>query len=205
MGKKCVIIGAGDFSAKDLPEKHTGELWIAADGGYAYCVACGFLPDFFIGDADSVEDVPREVPMRLLPRRKDDTDMIAAARYALKLGYDQFVLLGGLGGERLSHTIANLQTLSFLKENGADGVLKHRNIEVYAMVRGENRIFREEAGYFSLFAATERATVTVRGAKFNGERIPLTRRFPMGVSNEFSGKCLISVKAGEVYLIIEKR
>ena len=60
--------------------------------------------------------------VRVLPVKKDDTDMLAAIKEGLKLGYKEFVIYGGQGG-RLAHTMANIQCLNYLKEKGARGYL----------------------------------------------------------------------------------
>ena len=47
--KKCIIIGAGDFT---LPgEISCEDLVIAADGGYDHAKAAGIEPKLFVGDS----------------------------------------------------------------------------------------------------------------------------------------------------------
>lgn len=200
--KRCVIVGAGDLFPGDLPEKREGDLWIAADGGQKHLEAAGIRADLFLGDLDSLERAPKQGEIALLPRRKDDTDSVAAAKAGLRRGYRRFLILGGLGGRRLSHTAANFQLLSYLKQNGASGELRSGGTRVFLLSAGERAAFPGKTGYFSLFAATEEAEVTVTGALFSGE-FTLSRAFPLGVSNEFGKETSIEVRSGEAFLILD--
>jgi len=199
----CVIVGAGDLLPEDLPEKKAGDFWIAADGGMKALAERGIAPDLFLGDLDSLEKAPEAVPARVLPVKKDDTDSAAAVKAGLKRGFREFLLLGSLGGKRLSHTVANFQLLLFLKENGANGTLRRGGTEVFCLRAGEKKRLENKTGFFSLFAAGENAAVTIRGAKFSGEKITLTPSFPLGVSNEPEGESEIEVLKGGVYLVID--
>ena len=200
---RCVIVGAGDLSPADFPEKREGDLWIAADGGQKYLEGAGIRADLFLGDLDSLEQAPKGIDATLLPRRKDDTDSVAAAKEGLRRGYRRFLILGGLGGKRLSHTAANFQLLAFLKDQGAEGELLCGTTSVTLLSPGEERRWQGRTGFFSLFAATPNAKVTLRGAKFPGEGLSLSSRFPLGVSNEFGEDTFLSVEEGEVFLVID--
>lgn len=200
----CIIVGAGDLSASDLPKKDNGDLLIAADGGMKHLCLYGIEPDLFVGDLDSEQNAPRRVPSSVLPHIKDDTDMIAAVKHGLSAGYREFLLLGALGGKRFSHTVANIQTLSFLKKQGANGIIRHENTAVRILSAGETLLLSEKKGFFSLFALTESAKLSIHGAMYSSDNLLLSRAFPLGVSNEFSaGETEIAVKSGEALLIIE--
>ena len=57
-----------------------------------------------------------------VPVEKDDTDTLLAVRVALEKGYRDIRIYGAFGG-RLDHTLANLATLEFLRQQGANGFL----------------------------------------------------------------------------------
>ena len=205
MDKKCVIVGAGDFSASDMPEINGCDLLIAADGGYENLLKCGHTPGVFIGDLDSLDEKPDGIETLILPKIKDDTDTMAAVKLGLKRGYTEFVILGGLGGKRFSHTIANLQTLAFLKKNNACGTLISGKTEVRYLTPVDKAEFTHGSGFFSVFAANGKAVLDISGAKYSKQGVEVTGDFPLGVSNEFlPGTTVIKVLSGEIYLIIEK-
>ena len=210
--KRAVIIGAGDISVSSIPLKEE-DLVIAADGGYVYCKMLGIVPDIILGDLDSVEEedareiaeIYKQDPERvvLLPSEKDDTDTLAAIRVGLSEGCKQFLIYGGQGG-RLEHTIANIQCLKFLKEQGAVGYLMDGTGMVLVAQNETVRFKKEMEGYLSLFAMDAKAEgVTIRNMKYELDNAFITNSFPVGVSNEFIGEeGEITVKEGTVCIII---
>ena len=131
--KRCIIVGAGEFYEKtwDYEEE---DFLIAADGGFEYLRKMGVMPNLLIGDMDSIEQeyTDLEVEIKRLPREKDDTDMLAAIKEGLAQGCKEFIIYGALGGERIDHSIANLQCLLYLQHHGAKGRLygAHDRIEL---------------------------------------------------------------------------
>ncbi len=199
---RCVIVGAGDLFPGDLPDRLDGDLWIAADGGIDRLSAAGIVPDVFLGDLDSSAAAPDGVESVILPTEKDDTDTVAAVKLGFDRGYKDFLILGGLGGGRLSHTVANLQLLSYVKARGGRAVLRSGGVSATSLAAGESATVSCK-GYFSLFAAGDAAVVSVSGARFSGENIALTHSFPIGVSNETADTASVAVKSGEAYLITD--
>ena len=125
-----------------------------------------------------------------LPVVKDDTDTIAAVKMAYEKGWRDFLIYGALGGERLDHTLANIQTLVYLKKLGARAVLAGAGTELFVM--SEETVCLDPAfeGTFSIFALDpEVRDVTIGGMQYNLDRGILTSSFPLGVSNH--------VRAGE--------
>lgn len=204
--KKCILVCAGDFEPMDL-RKEDGDCIIAVDNGLTYLTQMGVLPDYCLGDFDSLlpegrrvlEEIRREDPSRIvtLPVAKDDTDTMAAVRFGLKLGYLRFDLYGTLGGARIAHTLANLQVLNFIKNNGGQGYLMDTN-QMLFLIRNETKEFHEGfAGRFSMFAVEPKITgVTIHGMKYEIEDVVLTNDFPIGCSNEIEAGKRASVTVG---------
>lgn len=201
----CYIFGAGEFSPCEI-HLSDNDLVIAADGGYDHLIHMGLRADVALGDFDSVtsyeiwEDNICE--KMTYPPEKDDTDMMLAIKLGLSKGFQHFAIYGGLGG-RLDHTIANIQALSFLSKNGADGILYH---EDYALTVIENSGFtlsKDTSGYVSVFSLSDRSeNVTIKGLKYELEGALLTNSFPLGVSNEAIGKKgMISVEHGTLLIL----
>jgi thiamine pyrophosphokinase len=90
-----------------------GDLVIAADGGARHCQELGIRPDVLIGDLDSSEAAvvadfeSAGTEVIRFPARKDFTDLELAIRHARSLGFQEALVLGGLGG-RWDQTLANL-------------------------------------------------------------------------------------------------
>ena len=206
MERVCYVVGAGDFFGFcRAPEKK--DYVIAADGGYTYLQRLGISPDLVLGDFDSLAKKPQNKNVIELPREKDDTDTYYAARKALELGATDVVIVGGLGGARLDHTLANLQTLVFLAKNGVCATLADTDNEVTALLPGTHRIQARPGWYFSIFSAGEQAPgVTLEGLKYPLHDYTLTHAFPIGVSNEFAAEtATLRFSAGMIYLVLSRK
>ena len=148
--KRCFIFAAGTFfGLRERPMP--GDLVIAADAGYRACQRAGIVPDLLLGDFDSMEQ-PDFPNIRRSPVEKDDTDTMLAVKTALEEGCDTVYIYGGTGGKRLDHTLANLQTLLFLRRRGARGYLYDDDF-VWTVIENESLTIEKtvEWGLFSAF------------------------------------------------------
>lgn len=202
--KKCWIFCAGELAA--LPgAPREGDTVIAADGGLRHCRALGIIPDVILGDFDSLGQIPAGA--QVFPVEKDDTDTMLAVRRGLAEGCREFVILGGLEGPRLDHTVANFQTLQFLAEHGAVGYLVGKR-ETVTVIRQETVEFPGTAeGIISLFClGPEARGVTIEGLRYTLTDGTLSAGFPLGVSNHFAGSpARITVKEGSVLAIWDRK
>lgn len=210
--KACILVGAGDFAPIYINRKEN-DLCIAVDGGFLHCGTAGIIPDLIIGDMDSVDDrakesirkIREENPDRviLLNPRKDDTDMLAALRIGIDRGYRLFYIYGAMGG-RIEHTIANIQCLNFLKNNGAEAFIMDDRVIMTVICNETVTMGPEMAGYFSLFSMGGKVEgVTIKGMKYPLNQAVISDDFPIGVSNEFTGKnAEITVENGRLLLVI---
>ena len=200
--KTCVIFCAGEFE-KPVEPICDQDLVIAADGGLQHLEKLGREPDMILGDFDSLGYVPAGA--QVFPVEKDDTDSMLAVRKGLALGYRRFVLYGALDGPRLDHTIANLQTLCFLKQQGATGYLAGKTT-MAAAISNETVTFPEGAtGIVSLFCMGEDARgVTIKGLRYTMENGTLTSGFPLGVSNHFTAQqATVQVRSGTLIVLYD--
>lgn len=209
----CIIIGAGDLTVGSLPYNPETDYVIAADGGLMYCGVLELEPDLILGDYDSldaeyaeaVKAIEAQCPEKVvtLPAEKDDTDMLAAIKHGLAMGYRSFRLYGANGG-RLEHTIANIQILKYLKEHDAVGYIMD-GTGMILLAQNETITFRDTMdGYINVFSLNEKAHgVTIRGLKYELDDAMLTNDMPLGISNEFIGvQSEISVTDGTLLIII---
>ena len=211
---KCILVCAGEFVPIEIPVEE-GDFVIAVDGGFRYCQMLGILPDLILGDMDSaseeeralIAEIEQDAPERVhrLKPEKDDTDTLSAVREGLERGYRKFYFYGALGG-RLDHSIANIQTLLFLKKRGAVGyILTER--QLITVIRNEEITFHKGVeGRLSLFSLGEKAEqVTIRGMKYPLENATVTNDFPIGISNEFikSEEAFVRVEQGELLIMVE--
>ncbi|MBQ7986007.1 MAG: thiamine diphosphokinase, partial [Clostridia bacterium] len=87
---------------------------ICADAGYDHAKKFGIKADVVIGDMDSTKFTDIAEEKRIYPKRKDFTDSELAIMYAEEKGFER-VLLFGMIGTRMDHSLANIGMLSRLK------------------------------------------------------------------------------------------
>ena len=202
----CFIFAAGDPPAELPCRPGRGDLVIAADAGYRTCLDLGFTPDLLIGDFDSMEEPADFARIFRVPVEKDDTDSFLAAKIGLSKGCKVFHLYGGAGGERLDHTLANLQMLLWLRDHGARGYLYDRKF-TYTAIENEEIVIprRKEWALLSVFCLGEDACgVTEAGVQYPLDGAVLTARFPLGVSNHIlEPEARVRVEKGALLLCWE--
>jgi thiamine pyrophosphokinase len=199
----CYLVGAGEFTARGFAPA-AGDYVIAADAGYRALAAIGVKPDLLVGDFDSLPERPADVPCRVFPAEKDDTDLGLALKEGWARGYRTFVLYGA-GGGRADHFFANLQLLGGLSRRGAQGRMVCESCDVYAVTDAVLPLPEKEKGtVVSVFCHGEQA----RGVTLSGLRYPLTRALltcdhPLGVSNEFTGaQATVTVERGTLLVFV---
>ena len=209
---KCILVCAGDLTVGSVPISE-GDFVIAVDGGLMYCESLGVEPNLIVGDFDSItesftgalKEIETKFPekvVRLNPM-KDDTDTMAALKIGIEKGFEAFYMYG-CGGGRLEHTIANIQSLIYLKDRDLKGYIMEGEGMTFVM-RDESVSFKETMeGYVSLFALDPVIKgVTEKGLKYTLEKAELTYGFPLGVSNEFIGvQSEISVDSGTALVVV---
>ena len=196
--KRCFIFAAGTFfGLREIPAP--GDLIIAADAGYQTCRKLGIEPDLVLGDFDSMPVPDHAGEIIRLPVEKDDTDTIAAVKTALESNCKVIFIYGGTGGKRLDHTLANLQTLLYMRRQGAHGYLYDDDF-VWTVIENESLTIPKtvEWGLFSAFCLGDRAEgIDEIGFQYSLENGSLTPDFPLGVSNHITApEATITVRAG---------
>ena len=200
---KCIIFCAAEFDRLLAPIEDTDHI-IAADGGLRHTDALGIRPHEILGDFDSLGYIPQD--SRVFPVEKDDTDAMLAVRRGLSLGYREFWLYGSMDGPRLDHTVANFQTLQFLADRGARGLLIGKTFLATVIREGSLQLPAGLTGTISVFCmGADAEGVTIRGLYYGLEEGVLSAGFPLGVSNHFTGEpAEISVKKGSLLILWER-
>ena len=137
------------------------------------------------------------------PREKDDTDTVYALKEALRRGFDDFLLLGVLGG-RLDHTLGNISMLLKLDRLGirAMAVDDFSEMEV---VSASPAFIDCSYPYFSLLNVTGTARgICIKNAKYPLKDAEITCESQYGVSNEALPGMTAEVTVGEGRLLLVK-
>lgn len=201
----CWIFGGAPLNGNLIEIPPENAYIIAADSGYSNVKAMNLTPDIVLGDFDSLDEKPVCGEILTAPAEKDDTDTMLAVKTALERGFREIFIAGGIGG-RLDHTIANIQSLAYIKAHGGFGRLIGESDIVELIGEGTYSYKRREGMYISLFSYGSSAVVTITGVKYclNAHRLDDT--FPLGVSNEIiDDECSIIVSEGQILVIFSKK
>ena len=112
--KKCIILANGFPPKKSIVEflyNKGYETLLCADGGANSAKILNLIPEYIIGDFDSIRpDVYKYYSDKcdiIKIKRQNDTDVEKCLKFIIKKKYDEVVLLGATG-DRLDHSFCNL-------------------------------------------------------------------------------------------------
>jgi len=191
----ALVVGNRPLSSKVI-ELAKNALVIAADAGADRLLKFNIVPDWVIGDLDSVSDkaITKLEEWTITNKDIQKTDLEKAVEYAFEKGVKEVVIVGWDGG-RIDHTLAALGLAFNPKIKLIDD-----EFTVHC-VNGEKSIEGEESTLFSLIAMPE-ARVSVTGARWNldHEKLNMGGR---GIHNEIgpSGEVTIECHSGNLLLI----
>ena len=200
----CYIFGAMPIDSFDFIINKE-DIVIAADSGIINTQKFNIKPDYIIGDFDSLGYTPSDSNTIIHPIEKDDTDTMLAVKLGLEKGYKNFRIFGGIGG-RLDHTYANIQTASYVAENGGNAIFYGDNENLTVLKNNQITFDKENKGNISIFALEESKNVNIKGTYYELNNGNLSINFPLGTSNKFNNnKATISVENGKLLIIWERQ
>jgi thiamine pyrophosphokinase len=200
----CYIFGAMPIDSIDFIINKE-DIVIAADSGIINTQKFNIKPDYIIGDFDSLGYTPADHNTIVYPVEKDDTDTMLAVKLGLEKGYKNFRVFGGIGG-RLDHTYANIQTASYVAENGGNAIFYGNNENLTVLKNNQITFEKENKGNISIFALDECQNVNIKGTYYELNNGNLSINFPLGTSNKFNNnKATISVENGKLLIIWERQ
>lgn len=204
--KTCMIIGSAPIEDGAIFQEFSADeaYVICADGGLDTALANGISPNLIIGDFDSVVAVPPDnIEIIRLPVAKDDTDMMAAIKEGFRRGYDNFVLLGALGG-RFDHSYANLSALAYIVSLGGRAVLADNNCKIFLIHSSRITLTKMEGCTISVFPfGCPSCTVSYQGMLYPLTEHCLHSDTPLGVSNKIvQNTAEIIVHSGDALVIV---
>ena len=204
---KCVIVGGVKINNTDQIKKYIDEtdFVIACDSGIESCKDIGVTPNLIVGDFDSHKKPDTDIEIITLPMAKDDTDTMFATKEAVKRGFSEVVLLGVVG-DRIDHTLANVYILSYLQDEGVNGMIVDDFSEMLIISKNGQNISRisDNYSFFSLLCLEGKVEgVTIKNAKFPLENGIITPNHQYATSNEvLPGEVAeVSIEKGSALLV----
>lgn len=154
-----------------------------------------------IGDFDSIKDkiVLNDINHITLNVEKDETDTLAAIRYAYQQNPDEVIVLGGIGGERIEHSIANILLLNEFPNLK----IVTDYSKIYTLSEGTYQTSFK--GYISIFSMID-SVISLKNFKYPLNQYELTLFNTIGISNELNGDIgTIEVQKGKIMVIESKK
>lgn len=205
--KRCVIVGGADINNYDYVRSQlcADDYIVFCDSGLKHLDALQVRPGLIVGDFDSHDNPNLDVETIVLPCEKDDTDTVFAVKEAIRRGYED-VLLIGVVGARLDHTLGNVYILEYLDNLGKKGFIIDDYSEM-ELVSRQTAYIDDSFRFFSLLNITGTAKgITVKNAKYPLKDAEITCGYQYGVSNEVlpGMRAEVTVKEGKLLLIKDR-
>lgn len=199
-----MIIGGADIGRYDRIHSYLREddFYICCDSGLKHREKLGIIPNLIVGDFDSYKNPHMDVETIILPCEKDDTDTVFAVKEALSRGFQDFLLVGVIGG-RLDHTLGNVSLLLMLDAQGKEAMALDDFSEMQ-IVSDQPAQIENRYAYFSLLNISGTAQgITIINAKYPLAEAEISCEYQYGISNEvLPGKyAVVTVKQGRLLLI----
>lgn len=205
--KRCVIVGGADINNYDYVRRRlcADDYIVFCDSGLKHLDALQVRPGLIVGDFDSHDNPNLDVETIVLPCEKDDTDTVFAVKEAIRRGYED-VLLIGVVGARLDHTLGNVYILEYLDNLDKKGFIIDDYSEM-ELVSRQTAYIDDSFRFFSLLNITGIAKgITVKNAKYPLKDAEITCGYQYGVSNEVlpGMRAEVTVKEGKLLLIKDR-
>ena len=204
MKGRCVIVGGADINNYGfIREKLRAEDYVIfCDSGLKHLERLQVTPNLIVGDFDSHENPHLDAETIVLPCEKDDTDTVFAVKEAVKRGFDDLLLMGVVGAS-LDHTLGNVSILLYLDSLGKKGCIIDDYSEM-EIVSDQPVSICDQYSFFSLLNITGFAKgITITGAKYPLNGGEITCEYQYGISNEVlpGQTARVSVAEGKLLLI----
>lgn len=189
---KVLIIGSGVAPSLGLIKKELAgsNFIIAADGGGNCLFRYNIVPNFLIGDFDSIKEEAlkffssKNVSIERHPRNKEATDAKLALNKARYLGAKEIVFLG-CTGNRLDHFLGALGLLLDAAQTNLSATIKDDDHTIELLAEA-TEISGTAGQLFSLQAYGAPVTeLHIRNAKFELQNYHLAPGDSLTLSNEF--------------------
>ncbi len=201
---RCVIVCGAPIGNYARIRKYlrNDDFFIFCDCGLAHSEPLEVMPSLIVGDFDSHPKPDTDMEMIVLPCEKDDTDSVFAAKEGIRRGYDDFLIIGAIGG-RLDHTLANVSILAMLETAGKTAIIIDDH-SVMQIVSDKWVRISDIYSFFSvlnIFGTAE--GIDIVDAKYTLTDGVIGCDYQYGVSNEvLPGKTAsVRVKKGKALLI----
>ena len=204
--KKCIVLANGKPPKKSLItffQQKDFKTLICADGGANSALKMKLIPDYIIGDLDSISSVALKrlgnASKIIQLKRQNDTDVEKCLKYAIKKNYTE-ALLVGVTGNRLDHTFCNLGiVLKFFPQINISLIAEDSFLKPYA---GSVKLKTFPGETISLYGFDRKTKIISKGLKYPLNNVPLPFGERESTSNVAAGKKVeLNISGGVIFVI----
>ncbi|MDR3628515.1 MAG: thiamine diphosphokinase [Ignavibacteriaceae bacterium] len=204
--KKCIILANGKTPRKNVIEflkRKDYNIIICADGGANSARKLNIIPDYIIGDLDSIEKSTlkyfsgKSVIKKI--NRQNDTDVEKCLKFAISKKISEAILVG-VTGDRLDHTFCNLGiVLKFFDKIKLNIIAENSYLSAYS---GNIELNTLPGETISLYGFNLKTKITSEGLKY-----PLNKtQLPFGVRESTSNVAVknrvkLKITGGKIFVI----
>ena len=204
--KKCIILANGKPPQKRVFNyliRNDFQTLICADGGANSAEKLNIVPDYIIGDLDSINppvyDYFYDKCEIIKVNRQNDTDVEKCLKFAIKKKINEVILLGATGN-RLDHTFCNISIVIKYFNKISIKILHQKSLLTAYSGNVTLRTFPDET--ISIYGIDSRTKISSKGLRYRLKNIPL----PFGIKESTSNVALtneveLKIKNGIVFVI----
>ena len=204
--KKCIILANGKPPAKGVILyllNHGYSTLFCADGGANAAYKMRLAPAFIIGDFDSV--LPKTLTyfknkstiIKLI--RQNDTDVEKCLKHAIKLKFNEAILVG-VTGDRLDHTICNLGIAIKFSKKIKVKILAENSL--LTVLSGKNKIQTIAGETISIYGISKSTKIISKGLKYQLNNESLAFGYRESTSNiAIKNQIELKISKGSIFFI----
>ncbi|TJX67011.1 thiamine diphosphokinase [Soehngenia saccharolytica] len=210
---KALVVSGGNEINKDklISLCEQNDVIIAADAGVEQLLKINKLPDYLVGDLDSISKKSivylksQKVKTIVYPKEKDKSDTEIAIDLILPQNPDNITLVSATG-TRIDHSLANIFLLKKLSDLNIDTQIIDNN-NIIKLIKPEQIVSKDETfKYISIIPmCLDGIVITLNGFHYNLTKKHIEFGSSFGISNEIEENVGYIIKhSGEGLLILSK-
>ena len=194
-----VILANGDFPTHTIPLRilNNAKTIICCDGAVNNLVANGIVPDFIIGDMDSISPDLKDKYSDIIISKpdQDENDLRKAISWAEENNVTKAAILRA-SGKRDDHNLANIFTL--LQYPSKLDLTIYTDYGIFSMVKGEHKFDSFNGEQVSIFSADQTIEITTICLKYNLNNKRLSNLYCGSLNESINDVFTISISHGKI-------
>ena len=201
-----VILAKGDYPTHPIPLRilKDSKTIICCDGAVNNLETIGKVPDFIIGDMDSISVDLKDKYADIIISMPDqaENDLRKAISWAEENNATKAAILGACG-KRDDHSLANIFT--FLQHPSKLDLTIYTNYGIFSVVKGEQKFDSFKGQQVSLFSADQNIEIASTYLKYNLNNKRLSNLYHGSLNESLNEVFTISISHGKilVYQVFE--